>query len=72
MKHLLFAIAVSVALIGCSDKGDSSAKPAPGTQAAIDVAAGKVLINASRVSLFTAVLMLSSRIDSFGRLSRSG
>ena len=43
MKHLLFAIAVSAALIGCSDKDESSAKITSRTQAAVDVDAGKIL-----------------------------
>jgi cytochrome c553 len=43
MKHLVFAVAVSVALIGCSDRKDSSSGPAPERPAAADVAAGKVL-----------------------------
>jgi len=43
MKQLMLAIALSAALTGCSDKGESSAKPTSGTQAAVDVDAGKVL-----------------------------
>ena len=43
MKHLLLAIALSAALVGCSDKEGSSTKATSETQAATDVAAGKVL-----------------------------
>ncbi len=43
MKHLLFVIAVSVALIGCSGKESSTAKSTPGIPAAADVNAGKIL-----------------------------
>lgn len=43
MKHLLLTIVLSAALIGCSDKEPSSAKPAPETLPAADVDAGKVL-----------------------------
>ena len=43
MKHLMFAIAFSLALIGCADKEKSSATPAPQVLPAADVNAGKVL-----------------------------
>jgi cytochrome c553 len=43
MKLLLLAVAVSIALIGCSDRKESSTGPAPESLAAADVAAGKVL-----------------------------
>ena len=43
MKQLLLAVAVAVALIGCSDRKESIAGPAPEALAAADVAAGKVL-----------------------------
>lgn len=43
MKQLMLAIALSAALIGCSSKEGSSAKPTREAQTAVDVAAGKVL-----------------------------
>jgi cytochrome c553 len=43
MKHLMFAVALSVALIGCADKEKSSAAPTPEPLQAADVNAGKVL-----------------------------
>jgi len=43
MKHLLIALAVSLSLIGCSDKDRSSTVPAPDTLPAADFAAGKTL-----------------------------
>ncbi len=43
MKHLVFAIAVSIALIGCSDKDVSAAGPESQTLPAADIEAGKVL-----------------------------
>lgn len=43
MKHIILAAAVFLTLIGCSKKDESSQGPAPGTPAAVDVAAGKVL-----------------------------
>jgi cytochrome c553 len=43
MKHLMFAVALSVALIGCADKEKSSAAPAPESLPAADVNAGKIL-----------------------------
>ena len=43
MKHLLFAIAVSAALIGCSDRKGSSTGPANEAPAVADIAAGKIL-----------------------------
>lgn len=43
MKHLMLAVALSAALIGCSDKEGSSVKSTPQTQPAADVAAGRVL-----------------------------
>jgi cytochrome c553 len=43
MKQLLLAVAVSLAMIGCSDRKESSTGPAPESLAAADVAAGKVL-----------------------------
>jgi cytochrome c553 len=43
MKHLIFAVALSVALIGCADKEKSPAAPAPEPLTAADLNAGKVL-----------------------------
>ena len=43
MKHLLFAIAASAALIGCSDRKGSSSGPANEAPAVADIAAGKIL-----------------------------
>ena len=43
MKHLMFAVAFSLALIGCADKEKSTATPAPEPLPAADVNAGKVL-----------------------------
>jgi cytochrome c553 len=43
MKSLLFALAVSAALLGCSDRRSSSAEPAGEAPAAADAAAGKVV-----------------------------
>lgn len=43
MKHIILAAAVSLALIGCAKKDESSQAPAPDTVATADVAAGKVL-----------------------------
>ena len=43
MKHFMFAIAFSVALIGCADKEKTPAAPAPEPLPATDVNAGKVL-----------------------------
>ena len=43
MKHVLFAFAISAALIGCSDRKSSSAEPAHEEPAAADVTAGKIL-----------------------------
>jgi len=43
MKHFLLGIALSVALIGCTDKGESTAKSASEKQAAPDVPAGKAI-----------------------------
>ena len=43
MRHLLIAIAVSVALLGCSGKDGSTAGPTPERLPAADVEAGKIL-----------------------------
>jgi cytochrome c553 len=43
MKHMILVAAVSLALIGCAKKDESSRGPTPETPAAADVAAGKVL-----------------------------
>jgi cytochrome c553 len=43
MKHFLLGIVLSVALIGCTDKGESTAKSASEKQAAADVPAGKAI-----------------------------
>ncbi len=43
MKHLMFAVALSVALIGCADKEKSAAASAPEPLSAADVNAGKLL-----------------------------
>jgi cytochrome c553 len=43
MKHLMFAVALSVTLIGCADKEKSAAASAPEPLPAADVNAGKVL-----------------------------
>ena len=43
MKHFILTIALSAALIGCSDKEASSARLTPEKQAGVDVAAGKSL-----------------------------
>jgi cytochrome c553 len=43
MKHLMLAVALSAAMIGCSDKDRSPGGPKPETLPAADVEAGKVL-----------------------------
>jgi cytochrome c553 len=43
MKHIILVAAVSLALIGCAKKDESSRGPTPETPAAADVAAGEVL-----------------------------
>ncbi len=43
MKHIILIAAISLALIGCAKKGESTPAPAPGAAIAADVAAGKVL-----------------------------
>lgn len=43
MKHIILAAAVSLALIACAKKDESTQGPAPGAPTAADVAAGKVL-----------------------------
>jgi cytochrome c553 len=43
MKNLLLGIALSVALIGCTDTKESTGKSAPAKQAAGDVSAGKAI-----------------------------
>jgi len=43
MKHLILAVALSVALIGCAGKEESPAAPTPESLPAADVNAGKVL-----------------------------
>lgn len=43
MKHIILVAAVSLALIGCAKKDESTQGPAPGAPTAADVAAGKTL-----------------------------
>lgn len=43
MKHLMFAVAFSLALIGCADRDKSAATAAPEPLPAADVNAGKIL-----------------------------
>lgn len=43
MKNLLIGIVLSAALVGCTDKDQSTAKPATEKQAAADINAGKVI-----------------------------
>ena len=44
MKHLMLGIVLSVALLGCSDKQESTTKATPEKQAAADLSAGKVFV----------------------------
>jgi len=44
MKHLMLGIVLSVALLGCSDKQESTTKATPEKLAAADLSAGKVFV----------------------------
>jgi len=44
MKHLMLGIVLSMALLGCSDKQESTTKATPEKQAAADLSAGKVFV----------------------------